>query len=191
MSKPTPLNKPQLRLECKRIRAKIDEDTRRQTSLAICHHIESWRTFQKADTVLTYMAMGSEVDLSPLLAHHPNLNWAIPRIQAGGQMQFHSYDPAKLVRHSFGMLEPDPGCPIIYPDAIQLAIVPGLAFDLSGWRLGYGGGFYDRFLSNFQGVIAGITYQTLCYDAIPHAVHDIPMQYMITEIGIKAASAES
>jgi 5,10-methenyltetrahydrofolate synthetase len=191
MSNPTPLTKPQLRQECKRIRSKIDEDTRRKTSLAICRQIESWHTFQKADTVLTYMAMGSEVNLSPLLAYHPNLNWAIPRIQAGGQMQFHSYDPEKLVHHSFGMLEPHPGCPIIPSEAIQLTLVPGLAFDPNGWRLGYGGGFYDRFLSNFQGVTAGITYQALCYDAIPHAVHDIPMQYVITETGIKDVSAES
>ena len=168
-----------------RCRANIDEEARRQASLAIGRHIESWPAFQKADTVLIYMAMRSEVDLAPLLARGTDKRWAIPRIRSDGQMRFHTYDPAKLVQHSFGMLEPDPGCPVIIPDEIQLALVPGLAFDGNGWRLGYGGGFYDRFLVNFTGVTAGITYQALCTEAIPHAGHDIPVQYVITENGVK------
>ena len=75
---------------------------------------------------------------------------------------------------------------MIPPDAVQLALVPGLAFDGNGWRLGYGGGFYDRFLMWFEGVSAGITFQALCTNPIPHEGHDIPMQYLITETGVKA-----
>ena len=186
MSNPTPLRKHRLRQECKQIRANIDEDTRSLANMTICRDIEAWQAFQKADTILTYLAMRSEVDLSPLLAHHPDKRWAIPSIRSGGQMRFHIYDPAKLVYHSFGMLEPDPSCSVIAPDEIHLALVPGLAFDGNGWRLGYGGGFYDRFLMNFKGATAGITYQALYLTAIPHAEHDIPMQYVITETGVKA-----
>ncbi len=106
-------------------------------------------------------------------------------------MQFHTYDPRKLVLHPYGMLEPEPSCPVIVPEEIQLMLVPGLAFDRYGWRLGYGSGFYDRFLTNFEGVSAGITYQDLLFDHIPHKEYDIPMKYLVTENGIKAISAMS
>jgi 5-formyltetrahydrofolate cyclo-ligase len=184
----TSLSKQRLRRECRRIRANIDGDTRRQSSLAICRQIKAWQVFQNAITVLTYMAMRSEVDLSTLLKDIPQKRWAIPRIRAGGEMRFHTYDPGKLILHPYGMLEPDQDCPVIAPDEIQLVLVPGLAFDRDGWRLGYGGGFYDRFLMDFKGVSAGITTQQLLFTHVPHAGHDISMQYLITENGIRAIS---
>jgi len=98
-------------------------------------------------------------------------------------MDYHIYDPDKLIRHHFGMLEPDPVCTIVPSETIQLVLVPGLAFDLEGWRLGYGGGFYDRFLSQYNGISAGITYQKLLKPHVPHTAYDIPMQYVITENG--------
>jgi 5-formyltetrahydrofolate cyclo-ligase len=59
--------------------------------------------------------------------------------------------------------------------------VPGLAYDRCGWRLGYGGGYYDRFLKNFTGASVGITYQSLLLGSIPHHAHDISMQWIVTE----------
>jgi len=190
MPNPPPPSKSELRQEYKRIRNNVNLDARRQANLAICRHIEAWQIYQETHTVLTYLAMGSEADLSELFGHQPQKRWAIPRVRPGGQMVFHTYNPAHLVRHAYGMLEPGPDCPVIPSQEIQLVLVPGLAFDGSGWRLGYGGGFYDRFLSNFQGVTAGITYQALILDYIPHAGHDIPMQYLVTETGIKPSEID-
>jgi 5-formyltetrahydrofolate cyclo-ligase len=187
----TSLSKQQLRRECRRIRANIDVATRRQSSLAICQQIKAWQIFQTATTVLTYMAMRSEVDLSTLLQDVPKKRWSIPRIREGGQMQFHIYDPGKLNLHPYGMLEPDQDCPVITPDEIQLVLVPGLAFDMNGWRLGYGGGFYDRFLTDYKGVSVGITTQQFLFEHVPHAGHDISMQCLITESGIKAIPVRS
>jgi 5-formyltetrahydrofolate cyclo-ligase len=163
-------------------------EIRYQASAAICQHIESWRDYQESNTVLTYMAMRSEIDLSALFNRYPQKTWAIPRIRAGAQMIFHAYDPLKMIKHAYGMLEPDPDCPEISSEAIQLALVPGLAFDGDGWRLGYGGGFYDRFLSGFKGISAGITYQALFLTQVPHDQHDIPMHFVITEIGVSLTS---
>lgn len=176
--------KAKLRQENKRIRSSLTPEFRHHVSLAICELIQEWRLFRTSKTVLTYMAMGSEVDLSPLFMHNNDKEWVIPRIKSGGEMVFHIYEPDKLVRHRFGMLEPDVGCAIIPFEEIQLTLVPGLAFDLQGWRLGYGGGFYDRFLAHFHGVSAGITFQALLQVQIPHAAHDIAVQYVITEKGI-------
>jgi 5-formyltetrahydrofolate cyclo-ligase len=187
MSNQSPINKEQLRQECKRVRANIDPRARRQSSLAICRHIENWVIFQKAAGVLTYIAMGSEVDLVPLLKNHPDKRWGIPRVLTGGQMRFHHYQPEKLVRHTYGMLEPEPDCPVIRPEEVELVLVPGLGFDQHGWRLGYGGGFYDRYLSKIKGVSAGITFQALLTRQIPHTDHDVAVQFLITEAGVQAA----
>jgi len=179
------LSKPPLRQECRRLRDSIAPSTRHQANTAICQVIQNWEVFKNSTTICTYLSMNSEVDLSSLLTLHPNKTWAIPRILPAGRMVFHAYDPARLTRHPYGMLEPEPDCPVVSPNQVQLALVPGLAFDQLGWRLGYGGGFYDRFLFLYRGVSAGISYQALYLNQIPHAQHDIPMQFVITETGIK------
>lgn len=71
----------------------------------------------------------------------------IPKVMGPGKMSFFPYDPASLIRSKFGILEPSLGSEEI-PD---LLLVPGLAFDERGYRIGYGGGFYDRYLSKFDG----------------------------------------
>ena len=179
------LTKRKLRWECKSTRASLTTKIRRQASKAICQQIEDWENFQNASVILTYMPMSSEIDLTPLLARCPTKRWAIPRIVSGGQMIFYDYDSSRLVRHAYGMLEPAMDCSIIPPEEIQLTLAPGLAIDGYGWRLGYGGGFYDRFLARHTCITAGITYQALLLENIPHASFDIPMQFVITEAGIK------
>jgi 5-formyltetrahydrofolate cyclo-ligase len=82
------------------------------------------------------------------------------------------------------MLEPAPHLPTVNPGTIDLALVPGLAFDRHGWRLGYGGGFFDRFLSQFSGVNLGITFDALLLDSLPHDTYDIPLNYVVTEKGL-------
>ena len=88
---------------------------------------------------------------------------------------------ARLVRHPFGMAEPAADLPTLPPEAIRLALVPGLAFDCHGWRLGYGGGYFDRFLKDFSGVSVGIVFHALLLDEIPHGSFDVPMQWIVTE----------
>lgn len=181
MTDTTALTKDQLRKECRRIRATLPAETCRQASQTICRYIQSWHIFTTSTAVFTYLPMQNEIDLTSLLYDHPKKNWGIPRIHSGGQMVFHAYDPSRLRQHRYGMLEPDLSCPIIPSEAAQLVLVPGLAFDSNGWRLGYGGGFFDRFLSQFTGSYAGITYQLFVFKEIPHTSYDIPMQFVITE----------
>jgi 5-formyltetrahydrofolate cyclo-ligase len=96
-----------------------------------------------------------------------------------------------MIRHPYGMLEPEPNLPLVPVEHIQLALVPGLAFDRQGWRLGYGGGFFDRFLAGFaHGVSLGVTYHALLFDLLPHHQHDIPVQYLVTEEGLLRCSAD-
>jgi 5-formyltetrahydrofolate cyclo-ligase len=76
---------------------------------------------------------------------------------------------------------------MIAPEEIGLVLVPGLAFDRHGWRLGYGGGYFDRFLKNFRGISAGIVLGALLLDEIPHTALDVPMRWIVTEAELFAA----
>jgi 5-formyltetrahydrofolate cyclo-ligase len=173
----------QLRQHCKTLRKGLGAESRQRASRAICAHLAAWDIFQNTDTILTYMPMRTEVDLRPLLTDFPEKHWLLPRILPGedGRMGFHPYDPDHLVVHPFGMAEPAPHLPQVSADNIQLVLAPGLAFDRSGWRLGYGGGYYDRFLKEFGGVSVGVVFQALLLEALPHGEHDVPMQGLVTE----------
>ncbi|RLC98287.1 MAG: 5-formyltetrahydrofolate cyclo-ligase [Chloroflexi bacterium] len=184
--------KEQLRQQCRKKRVSLSEDSRSQASLSIRRYIQLWSVFQEAQVIFTYMPMNEEVDLLPLLTDNPQKEWVIPRIQPHSQMILHPYYPQKLVRHRFGMLEPDSALPRVPSDRVELVLVPGLAFDHKGWRLGYGGGFYDTFLSALPGLVTlGITYHTLLLDELPHMAHDIPVMALVTEKGIQDISLEN
>lgn len=175
--------KSQLRKECLALRKALDAETRAKASLAICERLEAWSVFRQSQTILSYMPIKSEADLTPLMKRHPQKRWALPRIVAeeNRRMVFHEYDPNRMIRHSFGMEEPSPDSPLIRPADIELALVPGVAFDRRGFRLGYGGGYFDRFLVAFQGVSAGVAFHSLLLDEVPRAAHDVPMQWIFTE----------
>jgi 5-formyltetrahydrofolate cyclo-ligase len=179
--------KKQLRKTCRDARTGLGQEYRQQASLAICRHIEAWSVFQACKVILAYLPMNGEVNLLPLVENHLDKTWLAPRILPEGRMVFHPYDPGRLVRHPFGMLEPDPNLPVVHASQIELALTPGLAYDLQGWRLGYGGGFYDRFLSEQVDCISlGVTYRALLLNDLPHLDHDIPVHNLVTEDGVKS-----
>ncbi|MEW5941764.1 MAG: 5-formyltetrahydrofolate cyclo-ligase [Chloroflexota bacterium] len=180
------LLKTNLRKQCRTERAAFGEETRARASESICAQLGQWGIFQQSDSILTYMPIKGEADLTALLSRHPAKRWILPRIipEENHRMVFHPYDSNRLVRHPFGMAEPAPDSPVVAADEIQLALVPGLAFDHNGWRLGYGGGYFDRFLGDFTGVSVGIVFQRLLLDDLPHGAHDVSVQWIATEEGI-------
>lgn len=186
----SPNLKAQLRQQCLETRKALGKETRAQASQGICAHIGDWRLFQRSSVILTYLPMRGEVDLRPLLERHPEKRWLLPRIlpEEGNRMALHPYDPERLVRHTFGMEEPDARLPEIPPDEVQLVLVPGLAYDRRGWRLGYGGGYFDRFLKGFSGTSLGVIYQSLLLDSIPHHQYDMPVDWVATESGLYQVS---
>jgi 5-formyltetrahydrofolate cyclo-ligase len=178
--------KRQLRRSCRQIRTELGEAARQQASLSICGWIESWPVFQRSAVILAYMPIPGEVDLTPLLERQPQKHWALPRIlpEADHRMVFHPYQSGQLRHHPFGMMEPAPDLPIIPPGEVQLALVPGLAFDRLGRRLGFGGGYFDRFLRDFTGASLGVIFQALLLDDLPSGEHDVPVKWIVTEAGL-------
>lgn len=178
--------KSQLRQRCRKLRGTLGEETRARASQSICKTLERWPIFQQSDCVLTYMPIKGEVDLTALLDRYLEKRWILPRIipEKNHRMVFHAYDPNHLVQHKFGMAEPAADLPEIPPSEIQLVLVPGLAYDRHGWRLGYGGGYFDRFLKNFAGTSVGIAFHVLLLDGLPHDEFDVAVQWIVTEEGI-------
>lgn len=158
-------------------------------SEAIRRYVEAWPPFRTARTVLAYMAFRNEIDLTPLLESHPEKRWALPRIVAHGELALHLYHPGALQRHSYGMLEPAPECPVVDPEEIELAFIPGVAFDRYGFRLGYGGGYFDRLLPRLKGLTVGVTYARFLVEALPHTPTDGRVQWILTEAGWLQAQA--
>ena len=105
-------------------------------------------------------------------------------------MVFHAYDPDNLIVHPYGMAEPAPHLPQVLSTDIQLVLAPGLAFDRSGWRLGYGGGYYDRFLRSFGGINVGVVFQALLLESLPHGEYDVPVNWLVSEDGFIKATGE-
>jgi 5-formyltetrahydrofolate cyclo-ligase len=148
-------------------------------SRAICMRLAAWTVIADARTILTYLAFRNELDLGPLFERLPGIRWTVPRIQHG-ELIVHTYDPARLIRHRFGMLEPAADLPIVAPTDIDVVLVPGVAFDRQGQRLGFGGGYYDRFLPATGALKVGVTYDQCLSDRLVADKHDQHMDWVVT-----------
>jgi len=92
-------------------------------------------------------------------------------------------DKRELVPNRFTVLEPPATAPPITLEAIDLVLAPALAVDLSGNRLGFGQGYYDRFLAHYTGSVAAVVFAWQVVKAVPHAAHDRRMNFVLHEKG--------
>lgn len=152
-------------------------------SEAICRHLASWPVMRTARIVMAYLAFRNEPSLELLFAALPHIQWAAPRIE-GRMLVVHPYDPNRLTRHPFGMLEPAADLPVIDPAFLEIVLVPGVAFDRRGERLGFGGGFYDRFLPTTPALRVGVTYDFCLLDELPWTEADQCMDWVVTPTGL-------
>lgn len=147
---------------------------------------------EAAQTLLLYHGMGTEPDTSRLLVPlwEAGKRLCLPRCLPGNTLEARLVRPdSSLVRHAYGMWEPGEDCPLVEPEEIGLVLVPGLAFDLSGGRLGQGGGFYDRWLAGFSGFTAALCRAPLLLERLPAEGHDLPVALVLTEEGLYGPSA--
>jgi 5-formyltetrahydrofolate cyclo-ligase len=175
-----------LRTQCRAQRDALTAEAVATANARICEHLAAWPVFQAAHSVASYMAFGSEISLMPLMEQFNGKRWVIPRslVKPEPRLIFHPYDPTHLVRHRFGMLEPDASLPVVEPSELNLVFVPGVAFDRGGHRLGYGGGFYDRFLPKVAATKVGIVYAALIVEHVPHNAFDQSVDFLACETGL-------
>ena len=138
--------------------------------------------------VLLYASFRNEADtwgiLEDLLAQGGTA--LLPRTRKSGLEIYEYRGPESLKENALGILDPDPEkCPPADPSAIRLAVVPGVAFDRKGGRLGFGAGYYDRFLPLIPSALkVGLCYESQIADSLPTEDTDVPMDYLLTEKGL-------
>lgn len=145
----------------------------------------------RAKALLLYLSMGSEVDTWGIFEQALAAGKEVfaPRcLDKQGHMAFHRVDSREdLVAGAFGLLEPDPArCPLWQGESGALCLVPGLAFDEEGFRLGYGKGYYDRFLTSHPVETVGLCFGDLVVPRLPHSPLDRRVSALVTEAGVLA-----
>ena len=137
--------------------------------------------------LLLYVPMEGEIGLLPLarMARAMGIPIAFPKCDPqAGTMEFYILTAdARLSSGAYGIPEPPDDAPLCIPDERALCILPGLAFSEGGDRLGYGKGYYDRYLSRFPGTTVGAVYSALLLPDVPTDAHDVPAQLVVTENG--------
>lgn len=141
--------------------------------------------YQKSNSIFTYVSIGNEVDTRRMIdqALKDGKKVAVPKIFGKGKMKFYYIQSLKeLAKAKFDLLEPIHLDTEATSNGNSIFIVPGVAFDLSKNRIGYGGGYYDRYLSkaSYEKTIA-LAYERQLVDLIPSDLNDIKMNLIITE----------
>lgn len=144
---------------------------------------------KKAQKILTYVSFRSEVDTRQIIdsVFDQKIVLAVPKCGSDGKMDFFTINTLnELIPSAYGIPEPvDNPQTIVKEFDNTVCIVPGLTFDIKGKRMGYGGGYYDRFLSAHPEIITvGLCYNSLLSDLVPSEPHDISVDYIITEKGL-------
>jgi 5-formyltetrahydrofolate cyclo-ligase len=181
------MSKADLRRHASKVIGGMSEVAKREASEAICKRLASIASVSFADTIFAYLALADEVDLSPIMKTWidesrtvgvPLVSWENKTMKAG---LLHSLDDKTLEVTRYGLREPSHRHPIP-ADCIDAILVPGLAFDASGGRLGRGGGFYDRYLDTSRPpIVIGVAFDEQIQGEVPLEPHDERMTVVVTQ----------
>lgn len=180
-----------LREKYKQIRREMPPELKSQRDEKILHKLTALPVYKSCDTVLTYVSTDIEADTHGLIqrAFDDGKHVAVPRCVTGTRdmvfYEIHSFDD--LEAGSFSVYEPVPErCEPVRNLRRAICIVPALAYDRYGYRLGYGKGYYDRFLSAHSDIFKiGIGYCCCTETKFSHGRYDIPVDFLITEKYVK------
>jgi 5-formyltetrahydrofolate cyclo-ligase len=146
--------------------------------------INSFPRFQIADEILFYMPIHGEVDITTLFIEHKDTKkFVLPRVVNKSKdltlYQIETLDD--LVKGTFRIPEPKKALEKITPEKLDFIILPGIAFDLEGHRIGYGQGYFDRLLKKTNCPIIGVAYDFQIVENIGGEPHDVPVDMIVTE----------
>ena len=181
------MDKKELRAKVAEAVKALPEDYCAQADAAICRHVVESPMYQKAQTIFCYVGNDREINTDALLmaAMADGKTVATPLCTGKGIMEarrIQSMDD--LVAGKFNILAPKLECPVVEPEEFDLAIVPCSTGNAKGQRLGYGGGFYDRYLPRTNCTKVLLCRARLVQEDIPLEEHDTPMDYLTTEDGM-------
>ncbi|MBE9125164.1 MULTISPECIES: 5-formyltetrahydrofolate cyclo-ligase [unclassified Coleofasciculus] len=185
------LTKAELRRVLLKRRQSMPVEDWREKSDRICSHLQSSPLFVRAKTILAYFSFRQEPDLSPLFRGSQH-RWGLPRC-VDKSLSWHSWKLGEpLQPGAYGIFEPHPDSLTLKPDEVDLILVPAVACDVWGYRLGYGGGFYDRLLSSVEWAskpTIGIVFDFACLSQLPVDSWDKSLHAVCTEGGLRMVAS--
>jgi len=181
-------NKAAIRDQVKAKLAAMTSQQQHYASVAACKRLAELNQFQDASIVMLYMPMSNEVDLTPtaIRCFQAGKTVCVPRVdwhrKDMNAVEVHSFDDHIMELDEHGLRMPRDGAPIP-TNLIDLVVVPGLAFDAHGHRLGRGGGYYDRFLSRLKrsATSIGLAFDVQMIDLVPINDDDISVKVVVTD----------
>jgi len=188
--------KSEIRADMRARLSAMREEERRTASAAACAKVVAHETFRHAGAVMLYMPLSMELDVTGLAIRcfQDGRTVCVPRVdwkrREMDPVDVTSFDDHYMEIDEHGLRTPRHGR-VMLPTAIDLVIVPGLAFDTSGRRLGRGGGFYDRFLARLRPSAAtiGIAFDVQVIEDLPADVSDMSVDILVTDRRISIARA--
>ncbi len=174
------MNKEVLREKYLNIRKNINEENKQKYDNYIFNRVINLEEYKESKLVLIYVSLKYEVDTFNLINYSLNKNKkvAVPKCEENDIIFYEIKSLKDLEEGNFGILEPKVNKPITDFNN-SICIVPGVAFDKQNNRIGYGKGFYDRFLKNYEGTKIGLTYKECICDKIDSDINDIKMDKII------------
>ena len=171
--------KKMMRRQIRTMKALMSDTQKAGEAAAVWDRIRALPEFAAARTVLAYSAMPDEVATDGFISRWSGIKEIVLPVVDGDRLILRRYDAAKLKPGYRGILEPSEEADIIPPEAIDLAIIPGMAFDEEGHRLGRGGGFYDRLIPQLHCPLVGICFSCQIVPSVPVESFDQPIDLVI------------
>lgn len=178
--------KKELRQKYRKIRQDMSKSEKSYYDSQILERILSSPIYKNAKTLLCFVSSDIEVDTKRLIerALCDGKTVAVPYcLDFFGSMDFYVIKSLlDLKAQSYGILEPDiEKAPKLTDYKDSICILPGFAFDREGFRIGFGKGYYDRFLKRYTGIKVGVCYNSCIANNLPHGKYDLPADYIITQ----------
>ena len=185
--------KNRIRKELLALRYEITDEEKRCLERAMAQKFLSLASYRYAETVLLYFPIKGEPDLTSIIFDEA--------VKAGKRVAFplcHTEDctltyhlvqsQGDLIDGTYGTKEPSPDAPLYVPspDKHDIMLVPGISYDKKGFRLGYGKGYYDRYLTEFGGTSVGVTFDKLLRKSLPTGRYDRSVDVVLTEKGVSS-----
>lgn len=176
------MEKSEIRRKIKAMRSMLLESEKMAAADEVFARLEQTAAFLMADRILMYHSLPDELSTRAFLDKWKNRkHFYLPRVN-GVNLEILPYDETRLELGAFHIEEPT-GSTTVDPDEIELIVVPGVAYDKNGNRLGRGKGFYDRLLAETGATKVGVGYEFQIFDSIPTEPHDVKMDMVISQSG--------
>ncbi len=179
----------ELREQCRNRRKSINPDVKEEMDAGIAERVKKLYQYRSAKVIMVYVSTSIEVDTFKIIenALKDGKQIAVPRcIPQTRQMEFHYITSVdQLTPGSFSVLEPPEHYPIVSDFSGALMLVPGFLFDCFGYRLGYGKGYYDRYLSRYNGAAVGLCYSEELRPYMHHGRYDRAVEAIVSEKWIR------